>query len=169
MTMYNHAYDIAFSLNSKNEDEKVTAEELIFALKKRITDLEKNGDEIIEACGKPFDTYEYVPEKEAEAKKFYLYRITEVNGGVEYPYQSVMTCLESELAQKCEEAILGLRDGPYREEGDDKHIWYTDLLAAEDCVKVQEITEYEYNAHQVKPNFMVFSQGKNVSDFLFPR
>ncbi len=55
---YNHAFTIAFELETNNKGENVTKDELLAALRKRIVDLENNGDEIIEACGAPFDTYE---------------------------------------------------------------------------------------------------------------
>lgn len=57
MTKYNHAFDIAFEVISNRVDGiDVTADMLRDALEKRIKLLE--GDEIIEACGHPFDTYE---------------------------------------------------------------------------------------------------------------
>ena len=58
MARYNHAFDIGFEVESDNDGESVTATELIAALKRRVNDLEKNGEEIVEACGLPFDTYE---------------------------------------------------------------------------------------------------------------
>ena len=57
MTKYNHAFDIAFEVISNRVDGiDVTADMLRAALEKRIKLLV--GDEIIEACGHPFDTYE---------------------------------------------------------------------------------------------------------------
>ncbi len=58
MPRYSHAFDIGFELVSYNDGENVTAKELISALKRRVSNLEENGDEIIEACGLPFDTHE---------------------------------------------------------------------------------------------------------------
>lgn len=58
MKLYNHAFSIAFSIDTNNEGDKVTAEELLDGLRKRLHDLEKNPPEIIEACGMPYDTYE---------------------------------------------------------------------------------------------------------------
>jgi hypothetical protein len=56
---YNHAFDIAFEVISEDPTgENVTTEELFSGLQKRMHDLKKSGDEIIEACGLPFDTYE---------------------------------------------------------------------------------------------------------------
>lgn len=55
---YNHAFDIAFEVKSDNEGEDVTREELFEGLLKRLASLMKNDDEILEACGLPFDTYE---------------------------------------------------------------------------------------------------------------
>jgi|GEM_PF-6754227 len=55
--MNNHALTIAFTVRSENDGENITKQELIAGLKKRISDLERNGDEIIEACGLPFDSY----------------------------------------------------------------------------------------------------------------
>ncbi len=55
---FNHAFDIAFSIESDNPGDEVTAEELIDGLERRLRHLRANGDEIIEACGKPFNSYE---------------------------------------------------------------------------------------------------------------
>lgn len=58
MKKYNHAFDIAFEVISTDRTgENVTAKELLNGLRRRLENLEKNGDEIIEACGLPFDTY----------------------------------------------------------------------------------------------------------------
>jgi len=54
---YNHAYTIAFSVDSDNKAEDVTADELIAGMSRRLRDLVRNGDEIVEATGMPFDTY----------------------------------------------------------------------------------------------------------------
>jgi len=64
---YNHAFDIAFELESDNDGERVTASELMAGLLRRVADLIQNPDEIIEACGLPFDTYE---NEEVEFKKW---------------------------------------------------------------------------------------------------
>lgn len=58
MKKYNHAYTIAFSIDSDNIDENVTNNELIKGLEKRIDDI-KNGKDatMIECCGASFDTY----------------------------------------------------------------------------------------------------------------
>jgi hypothetical protein len=53
---YNHAFDIAFEVKTDNEGEDVTADELRRGLRNRINFM--SDDEIIEACGLPFDTYE---------------------------------------------------------------------------------------------------------------
>ena len=58
MPRYNHAFDIAFEVHSDNDGEHVTKEELFLGLIKRMEDLLANGDEILEACGLPFDTVE---------------------------------------------------------------------------------------------------------------
>lgn len=56
---YNHAFDIAFSVETDNEGDKVTADELKAGLAQRLANLLASDDvEIIEACGLPFDTYE---------------------------------------------------------------------------------------------------------------
>ncbi len=58
MKKYNHAYTLAFSLNSDDRGgEDVTPEDMILALQCRIDDLKKNN-EVLEAVGCPFDTYE---------------------------------------------------------------------------------------------------------------
>jgi hypothetical protein len=60
MTTYNHAYTIAFELAGCTDEtgESVTASQLIIALEKRLNNLKANGNEIIEATGLPYDTYE---------------------------------------------------------------------------------------------------------------
>lgn len=60
MPRFNHAFDIAFSLESEREDASdVTPEIIRQALLKRIRDLDAAGDgEWIEACAVPWDTYE---------------------------------------------------------------------------------------------------------------
>lgn len=65
---YNHAYSVAFSLESLHPDgDDVTAEMLQTALQKRIRDLDRCGDiEWLEACGAPYDTYEIDAEIESE-------------------------------------------------------------------------------------------------------
>lgn len=55
---YNHAFTIAFSLeNESPTGEDTTAKEMHIALLKRLVDLMEN-DEIEEAVGMPYDTYE---------------------------------------------------------------------------------------------------------------
>lgn len=54
---YNHAFDIAFEVESDNDGEHVTESELIAGLLKRVANLINSPGEIIEACGLPFDTY----------------------------------------------------------------------------------------------------------------
>ena len=57
MPKFNHAFDIAFSLISETEDaEDVTGAMLRAALLKRLEEMPDN--ELVEACGYPFDTYE---------------------------------------------------------------------------------------------------------------
>lgn len=56
--IYNHAFTIAFSLDTDYEGDRVPAHELIAALEDRLKDLKQNPDEIIEAVGLPYDTYE---------------------------------------------------------------------------------------------------------------
>lgn len=56
--IYNHAFTIAFSLETDYEGDRVPAHELIAALEDRLKDLKQNPDEIIEAVGLPYDTYE---------------------------------------------------------------------------------------------------------------
>jgi len=67
MTIYNHAFDIAFVVISEHEGESVTDEELLKGLRLRLQDLEhdhKQGStEMGEACGMPFDTYEMTDEE----------------------------------------------------------------------------------------------------------
>jgi hypothetical protein len=55
MARYNHAYTIAFEIESNKEDASdVTADMIRRSLEKRLSD----GDlEIVQAAGSPFDTY----------------------------------------------------------------------------------------------------------------
>ena len=56
--MYNHAYDLAFTVISDSaEGEDVTKQMLLTAILQRLTEL-VNSDELEEACGAPFDSYE---------------------------------------------------------------------------------------------------------------
>jgi hypothetical protein len=57
MKKYNHAYTLAFSLESNNEGENVTEIELLTAIARRLADLIESK-EVIEATGLPYDTYE---------------------------------------------------------------------------------------------------------------
>lgn len=54
---YSHAFQLAFTVESDNEGEDVTNQELLTGLTKRLADLIE-CDEIDEACGLPIDTYE---------------------------------------------------------------------------------------------------------------
>ena len=64
MKKYNHAFTIAFTVNSDarcdrdNDKYFPTREEMFAGIKKRIADLENSSFEIFEATGYPFDTYE---------------------------------------------------------------------------------------------------------------
>ena len=59
MKKYNHAYTIAFSINTDNESKDVTALELVSGILNRVSDITSSDiSEIHEACGLPFDTYE---------------------------------------------------------------------------------------------------------------
>ena len=61
MPKYNHAYTVAFSLESDHpEGEDVTADMIRVALLRRIADLDEHG-ELVEAVGGPFDSYEKAP------------------------------------------------------------------------------------------------------------
>lgn len=60
-TRYNHAFDVAFSLESNDPDGlDVTRTQLIEAMLRRIADLSES-DELFEAIGAPFDTHEVDP------------------------------------------------------------------------------------------------------------
>ena len=68
--LYNHAYEIAFSINTDNLPSKVTAQELIAGLRARLAEFEGDPDYIHEAVGRPFDSYAHdggdVPDEEME-------------------------------------------------------------------------------------------------------
>lgn len=55
---YNHAYTIAFSIDTDHEDKDVTADELLEGLENRLKNLRQHKAEILEAVGAAFDTYE---------------------------------------------------------------------------------------------------------------
>jgi hypothetical protein len=58
MARFNHAFELAFSLETDREDASdVTPEMLREALLERIRTLDANN-ELAEACGAPWDTYE---------------------------------------------------------------------------------------------------------------
>lgn len=48
---YNHVYTIAFSVNTDNLNDEVTAAELIDGLQQRLNDMRESDDEMIAACG----------------------------------------------------------------------------------------------------------------------
>ena len=54
---FNHAYDIAFEVRTDHFPEDVTADELRAALRARLRSM--SDEEIMEACGHPFDSFEY--------------------------------------------------------------------------------------------------------------
>jgi hypothetical protein len=59
-TLYDHAYTLAFSLKSNHPaGDDVTPRQLRTAILERLTTL--SDDEILEAAGAPFDTYEVDP------------------------------------------------------------------------------------------------------------
>ena len=53
---YDHVFAVNFSLQSNNDGDHVTRNELLTALEKRFHHLLANDDEIIEACGLPLET-----------------------------------------------------------------------------------------------------------------
>lgn len=55
---HNHAFTIAFDLVNESPDGTVTDEELLEALEARVRYLRNHPDEVVEACGAPFDSYE---------------------------------------------------------------------------------------------------------------
>ena len=58
--LYNHAFDIAFALEttaSCEGDDYPTKNEVLDALEKRLEDLRRPGNEWEEAIGAPFDTF----------------------------------------------------------------------------------------------------------------
>ena len=57
MEHFNHAFDVAFTVRSDHTGDEVTAEEILAALRARLSFLEDNPNEVLEAVGLPFDTY----------------------------------------------------------------------------------------------------------------
>lgn len=71
---FNHAFEIAFQLESDNDGENVTSEELLAAIGLRYQLLCEdynagNGAEVIEACGMPYDTYSNYEDEASEPQK----------------------------------------------------------------------------------------------------
>jgi hypothetical protein len=60
MKKYNHAFALAFSINSDHPDgDDITGEEFTAAVQRRVDDINSSGDlEWSEAVGIPYDTYE---------------------------------------------------------------------------------------------------------------
>lgn len=58
--IYNHAYTIAFeveTVHADTEDDPVTVEELLAAILKRVESLKADPASLLEACGAPYDSY----------------------------------------------------------------------------------------------------------------
>lgn len=53
---YSHVFSLAFTVDSNNEGENVTKDELLIGLRRRLAGLERNPVEILEACGLPEET-----------------------------------------------------------------------------------------------------------------
>jgi len=53
---YNHLFGLGFTVNSDNDGENVTADELLAAMEQRVHYLRQHRGEILEACGLPEDT-----------------------------------------------------------------------------------------------------------------
>jgi hypothetical protein len=59
---FNHMYSVAFSVETPNDWEEVTKDELISGLRARLKCLETEGsEEIYEACNPPLDTFGLEP------------------------------------------------------------------------------------------------------------
>jgi ABC-type nitrate/sulfonate/bicarbonate transport system substrate-binding protein len=59
ITMYNHMFDVAFTVDTETADpNKVTVDEMLKGLEKRIQYLRDNPEEAMEAFGYS-DTYDY--------------------------------------------------------------------------------------------------------------
>lgn len=56
---YSHLFSIGFSLDTNNAADQVTAAELFAAIHRRIADLERDPQEILEACGVPLETTDH--------------------------------------------------------------------------------------------------------------
>ncbi len=60
MKTYNHLYTIAFSMSGSTDREgaDLTSQQFAAAIRARVAELLKNGDEMLEAVGVPLETYE---------------------------------------------------------------------------------------------------------------
>lgn len=59
MAVYNHAFSIAFTIDTETENpEAVPLSDLLAALERRIEELRRDPEELREACD-CFDTYEH--------------------------------------------------------------------------------------------------------------
>jgi hypothetical protein len=83
-TKYSHAFDIAFSLENESPIGEATEDELFQALYDRLKDLKSSPGEILEACGMPFDTYEFQVEGDSHMR-------TKDEGGMETWWHTVYT------------------------------------------------------------------------------
>lgn len=60
--MFNHAFAIAFSIETpKSDPDTLTEGELIAAIESRLNELKATPGLVHEACGAPFDSYEFDP------------------------------------------------------------------------------------------------------------
>ncbi len=55
---YNHLFGLGFTVDSDNDGEAITADELLAAMERRVSYLRQHRGEILEACGFPEDTIE---------------------------------------------------------------------------------------------------------------
>ena len=58
MKKYNHAFDLAFEVETDHPGSEVTVEEILDGLRNRLRYLTAHADEVLESTGLPFDTYE---------------------------------------------------------------------------------------------------------------
>jgi len=54
---YNHAYTVAFSIDTDHEPDEVTVDELLEGMYRRVDQLAHCRQEVQESCGPPYDTY----------------------------------------------------------------------------------------------------------------
>ena len=105
MKKYNHAYTVAFSVNSDREaDADIDKQEIINALLERIVNLSEH-DEWDEALGSPFDTYENEEPGQSMILK------TVLKAALKYSDETTTTWPSLQVRIEIRKAIKAIKEG----------------------------------------------------------